>query len=183
MKKYIYTLLAICLFITLTACSTPPSADADSSSLQESSYTSTDREMQMKEISDLYRNILTEEARQTVLEENKETVPLEEYKQDSAKAGKTLHAALKERLYFRSEGSLVAPAAPETAEEAKRMIRKEFSGLVTEEYLALADEMIDSGSAAGKQDSVPYGEAPQESFDGARRMILSQALGWVANAA
>jgi len=63
------------------------------------------------------------------------------------------------------------------------MIRKEFSGLVTEEYLALADEMIDSGSAAGKQDNVPYGEAPQESFDGARRMILSQALRWVANAA
>lgn len=41
---------------------------------------------------------------------------------------------------------MTAPVAPESAEEAKSMIRKEFSGLTAEEYFTLADEMINSGS-------------------------------------
>ena len=55
--------------------------------------------------------------------------------------------------------------------------------LTEEKFLTLADEMIDSGSAAGEQDNILYEEKPQESFDGARRMILSQALHWIADAA
>lgn len=183
MKKYVYAIVAVCLFVTLTACAASPiTGDADSSSSQEV-YTSANREADMKEISDFYQNVLTEEARQIVLKENLDSVSIEAYQKDPGDAVAALHKAFQSRLYFRSEGSLTAPVAPESAEEAKSMIRKEFSGLVTEEYFKLADEMIDSGSAAGKQDNVLYEEKPQESFDGARRMILSQALSWVSDAA
>lgn len=182
MKKYVYAIVAFCLLVALTACAASPSPDADSG-IPRDSYTSADREADMKEISDFYQNVLTEEARQAVLEENLNTVSIEVYQWDPKKAFAALHKDFQKKLYFRSEGSLTAPVAPESAEEAKSMIRKEFSSLAAEEYFTLADEMIDSGSAAGKQDNVPYGEAPQENFDGARRMILSQALHWVSDAA
>ena len=182
MKRSVCFVTAFCLLVALTACAVPPSPDADSEILQNT-YASADREADMIEISDFYQNVLTEEARQTVLEENLNTVSIEVYQRDPKKAFAALHKDFQNKLYFRSEGSLTAPVAPESAEEAKSMIRKEFSSLAEEKYLTLADEMIDSGSAAGEQDNILYEENPQESFDGARRMILSQALHWIADAA
>lgn len=104
--------------VALTACTASPSPDADSEILQNP-YTSADREADMKEISDFYQNVLTEEARQTVLEENLNTVSIEEYQKDPKKAFAALHKDFQNKLYFRSEGSLTAPVAPESAEEAK----------------------------------------------------------------
>ena len=182
MKRSVCFVTAFCLLVALTACAVPPSSDADSG-IPRDSYTSADREADMKEISDFYQNVLTEEAQQAVLEENLNTVSIEVYQRDPKKAFAALHKDFQNKLYFRSEGSLTAPVAPESAEEAKSMIRKEFSSLTEEKYLTLADEMIDSGSAAGEQDNILYEENPQESFDGARRMILSQALHWIADAA
>ena len=172
MKRSVCLVTAFCLLVALTACTASPSPDADSEILQNT-YTSADREADMEEISDFYQNVLTEEARQTVLEENLNTVSIEEYQKDPKKAFAALHKDFQSKL----------PVAPESAEEAKSMIRKEFSSLTEEKYLTLADEMIDSGSAAGEQDNILYEEKPQESFDGARRMILSQALHWIADAA
>lgn len=118
MKRSVCLVTAFCLLVALTACTASPSPDADSEILQNT-YTSADREADMEEISDFYQNVLTEEARQTVLEENLNTVSIEEYQKDPKKAFAALHKDFQSKLYFRSEGSLTAPVAPESAEEAK----------------------------------------------------------------
>lgn len=81
MKKHVYAIVAVCLFVTLTACAASPSPDADSG-IPWDSYTSADRKADMKEISDFYQNVLTEETRQAVLEENLNTVSIEVYQRD-----------------------------------------------------------------------------------------------------
>lgn len=155
-----------------------------SSQSEETGYTQSDRTAQLEEAAEVYRGLLTSEAIEDATNRYLEQVSFSEYEKDPVKAASALYQELTKKLYLRTDGSLIAPVAPDTLEEAKQKIREEFLPFgVEEEYLLLAEEMLESGSAAGKQDPVPYEQAKQESFDGARRMIFAQALHWLDEAA
>ena len=184
MKKRSFILLILCLLFALTACTQPevlePSEPvSEPETVIEPLYTRADREKQIEAVAAEYTNLLTEEAIAEAVAEHRTNVQFEVYAKDPVSASNDLHREFRERLYLRTDGSLIAPVAPETLEEAKRMIHEEFGDLVTKEYHDLVDTVLESGAAAGHQDNIPYGKAPQESFDGARRILLTQALGWI----
>ena len=183
MRKYRLFFLVLVLLFVLTACSQPvpeasePSIEPETET--EPLYTRADRDTQIEAVAAEYANLLTEEAIAEAVAEHRTNVQFEAYEKDPVAATNDLHRELRERLYLRTDGSLIAPVAPKTREEAKRMIHEEFKDLVSDSYHELIDTVIDEGSAAGRQDPVAYEDAPQESFDGARRILLTQALGWI----
>lgn len=184
MKKRSFILLVLCLLLALTACTQPTAVDSsepvsEPETVIEPLYTRADRETQIEAAAAEYANMLTEEAIKEAVDEHRKNVQFEVYEKDPVTAMNDLHRELRERLYLRTDGSLIAPVAPETCEEAKRMIHAEFGDLVSKEYHDLVDTVLESGAAAGHQDDIPYEKAPQESFDGARRILLTQALGWI----
>ncbi len=175
--------IILCLLLMLTACSQPANEASEPSpepeKVIEPLYTRADRDAQIEAVAAEYTNLLTEEAIAEAVAEHRTNVQFEVYAKDPVSASNDLHRELRERLYLRTDGSLIAPVAPETLEEAKRMIHEEFGDLVSKEYHDLVDTVLESGAAAGHQDDIPYGKAPQESFDGARRILFTQALGWI----
>ena len=92
------------------------------------------------------------------------------YTEDPVHYTKMYRIELEVRSNYRAYGSLTAPVAPDSYEEACEAIREEFAEYITDENREVLNAFLIrmENEVLGSSDTSHYSESPQKHFDEAR---------------